>query len=180
MKSFSLLTVVVNLWARTLSPAEFKIVTYLYAIADSTPDRKVSQSIQEIAEATGLSWRTVQDKLQGLDTRGVIKVLSADKQRTLIQMPPEHWPSPELVVEQPVDNPKPVVEPPASIPELIFRLTGQRPSAQELASMKTVSGNNEQRLRHCLDSLLLRHSVDSPWATVDLLAVAVEHELRGS
>lgn len=76
--------------------AEYKIASYLYSIADSTPDRKVGQSIQEIAKATGLVWRTVQEKLQDLDKRGVIEVLSADKEKTFIQIPPQ---APAPVIE---------------------------------------------------------------------------------
>ena len=115
MTSSNLLTVVVDRWARTLSPTEYKIVTYLYRTADASPDRKIGKSIDEIAEATDLAWRTVWDKLKDLDRdeRRVIRILSHNKEKTLIEIPPEHWPLP-------VNNPEPVVEP-------------QRPSTGSLA-----------------------------------------------
>jgi hypothetical protein len=130
--------------------AEYKIASYLYSIADSTPDRKVGQSIQEIAKATGLVWRTVQEKLQDLDKRGVIEVLSADKEKTFIQIPPQ---APAPVIERPVNQPKSAVQQPAGIQELIHRLTkGQRPSDKELAVMRAAAGDDDQRLQLCLDS----------------------------
>lgn len=199
MTSSSLLTVVVDRWVRTLGRTEFKIVAYLYRIAAATPDGRIDKSIEEIAQATNLAWRTVQKKLKALDTDGVIKVISDDKERTLIEIPLEYWPlpagnsepavveppvinpepvigpNPEPVVEPPVIKPEPVVEPPASIEELVRSLAGQRPSAEALALMKAAAGNDE-RLQDCLNSFLLLPK--SRWATVDGLTVSVQHYFR--
>jgi hypothetical protein len=179
MKTLSLL--IVDLCAQKMGLADYKIASYLHSIADSTPDRKVSQSIQQIAEATGLSWRTVQEKLKDLETHGVIDVLSTDKEKTLIQIPPQRWfsPVPAPVVEPPDNKPKLTFQQPASILELIYRLTGQRPSDKELAHMRTVAGNDDERLRYCLDSFLLdiQRGQHNGWETVDFLTVAVQHEL---
>jgi len=141
MNAMILLKVLFDLWGATLGPTEFKIVTYLYYIAAATPDRKISRSINEIAKATGLAWRTVQAKLHELATLGVIEILSTGKERTLMQIPLQHWSSP-------TSNPKPVVEQPAGIPELILRLCGQRPTPELLAVMKGAAENDEQRLQH--------------------------------
>jgi len=179
MNALILLKVLFDLWGATLGPTEFKMVTYLYYIAASTPDGRITKTIQEIAEATGLAWRTVQSVLQELnrDERRVIRILSKNKEKTLIEIPPEHWPSPtdnpEPVVE-PAVNPELAVPPPASIPELIYRLCGQRPTPELLAVMKAAADNDEQRLQHCLDSLFRQ---GSRWATLELLTVAVQDDL---
>jgi len=70
------LNVVADRWRPKLSPSELKIAAYLYGLAAETPDRRVSKSIREIAEATGLARRTVQPTLQDLnhDERRVIRI----------------------------------------------------------------------------------------------------------
>jgi hypothetical protein len=42
-------------WEPKLSQSELKIVAYIYGIAADAPDHRVSKSIREIAEATGLA-----------------------------------------------------------------------------------------------------------------------------
>lgn len=159
-----------------LNPSELKIVAYLYDLAAGTPDRRVSKSIREIAEATGLSQRTVQDKLHALDRADpqVIRILSKGTEKTLLEIPPEHGSLPSAA--RPA-NSKPALPPPppASIEALILRLTRQRPSAQNLAYMKAAAGNDDQRLQDCLNTFLLKGKT---WETVDLLTVAVQHHLR--
>lgn len=167
LKPVNLLNVVFDLWGATLGPTEFKIVAALYRFAASTSDRKISKSIQKLAGATDLSWRTVQTKLHELNIRGVIEILSANKERMLIKIPQQHW--------SPVNNPKPVVEQPASIPELIFRLTGQRPSPETLAYMRDAAEGSDERLQICLDTFWLQ---GKRWTTLELLTVAVQHDLR--
>jgi hypothetical protein len=100
------LNVVADRWRPKLSPSELKIAAYLYGLAAETPDRRVSKSIREIAEATGLARRTVQPTLQDLnhDERRVIRILSKNKEKTRIEILLEHWPSP-------VNKPEPVVKP---------------------------------------------------------------------
>ncbi len=154
MTSSNLLTVVVDRWARTLSTTKFKIVAYLYRIADASPDRQIDKSSEEIAQATGLSRRTVLPALHQLnrDERRVIRILSHNKERTLIEIPAEHWCLPagnsepvaveppvihsQPVIGPPVNNSEPVVEPPASIPELIFRMTKKRPTLDDIRELK--------------------------------------------
>ena len=74
-------------WLAILGFTEFLLVTYLFRAAATSPDGLVDQSIEEIAEGTGLSWRTVRNHLQDLDTRGVIEVLSQEKECTLVRIP---------------------------------------------------------------------------------------------
>ena len=118
------------------------------------PDCRVNQSIREIAKAISRSPRTVQPALQDLnrDERRVIRILSKGKEKTLIEVPPEHWPlpagnsepaaveppviHPEPVSGPPVNNSEPVVEPPASIPELIFRMTDKQPTLDDIRELK--------------------------------------------
>ena len=164
----NLLNVVVYRWAATLGSTEFKIIAYLYSVAAATEDGKISKSISEIAEATNLAWRTVQAKLQDLDARSVIEVISENKDRTLIRIPPRNW-------NQPVNTLNPVADQPAAIPELIYRLCGRRATPQTLALMNIAAGEDEQRLRYCLDTFLRQ---DNRWESVELLAVAVQHDLK--
>jgi hypothetical protein len=163
----NLLNVVVDRWAATLGSTEFKIIVYLYAVAAAKRDGQISKSIKEIAEATNLAWRTVQAKLQDLDTRGVIEVISENKDRTLIQMSPQKW-------SLAVNNPNPTAEEPTGIPELIFRLCEQRPSPEMLTIMMSAADDDEQRLRHCLDSFFHQQK---RWTTLELLTTAVQHDL---
>ena len=118
------------------------------------PDCRVNQSIREIAKAISRSPRTVQPALQDLnrDERRVIRILSKGTEKTLIEIPPEHWcllgghaePAavgppvihPEPVIGPPVNNSEPVVEPPASIPELIFRMTDKQPTLDDIRELK--------------------------------------------
>jgi hypothetical protein len=87
----------------------------------------------------------------------------------LIEIPRQHWPS--LANTAP-----PVIEQPAAaIPELIFRLTAQRPTPEALADMKAAAHNDNQRLQLCLDSFLKQCK---GWTTIDLLTVAVQEEFR--
>jgi hypothetical protein len=162
-----------------LSRSERKIVAYLSGIAAGTPDRRVSKSIREIAEATGLARRTVQPILQDLnrDERRVIRILSKNKEKTLIEIPLEHWPSPagnpEPVVEQPA-NPKPALPPPASISELIFRMTDKRPTAEDIRKLKATAETDNEELMKVLDFLWRR---GFRFAGFELLTVAVVHQL---
>jgi hypothetical protein len=181
-------------WTPELNPSEFKIAVYLYGLAAGTSDRRVNQSIREIAKAISLGRRTVLPALHRLnrDERRVIRILSKGKEKTLIEIPPEHWPllgghaepaaveppviNPKPVIGPPVNNSEPVVEPPASIEELVRSLAGHRPSAEALAPMKIAAGNDDQRLQDCLNSFLLHPK--SRWATVDGLTVSVQHYFK--
>ena len=155
MKPLNLSTVVqADYWTPELSRSELKIVVYIYGLAAETPDRRVSKSIREIAAATSLSRRTVLPALHHLnrDERRVIRILSKGKEKTLIEIPPEHWcllgghaePAaveppvihPEPVIGPPVNNSEPAVEPPASIPELIFRMTEKQPTLDDIRKLK--------------------------------------------
>ena len=70
-----------------LDPSDFLLIMYLFCAACDSPDGLVDQTIEEIAEGTGLSWRTVQDHLQDLHKRSVIDILSQDKEPTLVRVP---------------------------------------------------------------------------------------------
>jgi hypothetical protein len=70
-----------------LSGSECKIVLYLLAAASDSPDGRVSQSHEEIASATGLSWRTVLTVLHSPATRRIIQIDSRGKERMLLRFP---------------------------------------------------------------------------------------------
>jgi hypothetical protein len=163
------LNAVAGHWLGKISPTLIAILIYIYWKAATSPDGKVGQSIEEIAVATGLAWRTVQPKLHELAALGAIEILSLSvaKERMLIQIPRQYW-------SAPVNVTKPDFHPP-SIPELIFRLCGQRPSPEMLALMMVAADNDELRLQHCLDTFFAKRE---RWATLDLLTVAVQHDMR--
>lgn len=72
-----------------MSPTEFKIVVYLFAAAAESPDgvAAAAYGIEAIAAATGITWRTVITKVHDLDARGVVEVLSQEKECTLVRFP---------------------------------------------------------------------------------------------
>lgn len=72
---------------KTLSPTEFKLVVYLFVAAAESPDGVAAQSQEAIAAATQLSSPTVINHTHDLEARGVIEVLSEDKESTLIRFP---------------------------------------------------------------------------------------------
>jgi hypothetical protein len=131
-------------WLGKISPTLFAILSFLYWEAISSPDGKVGRSIEDIAIGTGLARRTVQPGLQELATLAAIEILSCGKERMLIQIPQRYW-FPRVNVDRPDAVPE-------SIPELIYRLCGTRPSSEMLALMKAAADNDEQRLQHCLDT----------------------------
>jgi hypothetical protein len=156
-------------WLPQLSPTEYKIYSYLCFAATTTPDGKVSNSIQQIADATKLAWRTVQEKLRAIEERGAIRILSIDKERTLVELPGLHGPA-----AAPATLKKPPVQPPATIPELVLRLAQQRPTPELLACMQDAAGNDEN-LQQYLSSLLPKFD---RWENPDGLTVAVQHHFR--
>jgi hypothetical protein len=156
-------------WLPQLSPTEYKIYSYLSFAAATTPDGKVSNSIQQIADATMLAWRTVQEKLRALEKRGAIRILSIDKERTLVELPRVH-----ASAAAPAALTKPPVQPPATIPQLVLRLTQQRPTPELLACMREAAGNDEN-LQQYLSSLLPKFD---RWENPNLLTVAVQHHFR--
>lgn len=152
-------------WLGKISSTLFAILAFLYYVATSSPDAKVSKSIEEIATATGLSRRTVQPGLRELASLGAIQILSMAKERMLIQIPPAYWIPAAKAYDQ-TGSP--------TIPELISRVCSQQPSPKMLALLLEAAGDDELRLKHCLDEFARQRE---RWETINLLAVAVEHEL---
>jgi hypothetical protein len=74
-------------WLQQLSGSQCKVALFLLAAAADSPDGLAAQSILEIADGTGLSWRTVHTILHDLDTHRVLEVLSHAKERTLVRFP---------------------------------------------------------------------------------------------
>ena len=154
-------------WLGKISPTLFAILAFIYWKA-SPSDGKVGQSIEDIADATGLARRTVQPGLRELATLGAIEILSTGKERMLIQISPRYWLPP---VNVPL---KPNVSP-ATVPDLILRLCGQRPTPEMLAIMTDAADNDEQRLQHCLDTFFRE---GKRWTTLELLTGAAQYDLR--
>ena len=154
-------------WIGKISSTNFLILGYLYWQASISPDGRVGQSIETIAKATNLAWRTVQEKLQELGAAGAIEILSSGKERMLLQIPKRYWDPPAALSN--------AETPPASIEELIFRLCGSRPSAEMLRIMREAAGDDDLRLQQCLDTFFHQ---EKRWTTIQLLFVAVQHELK--
>ncbi len=77
----------VDEWLQKLTRSEFKIAMYLFTATSDSLDGLAAHSIHEIADHTNLSSRTVISVVHALEARGVIQVVSNDKERTLIRFP---------------------------------------------------------------------------------------------
>ena len=165
--SNSPLVALVGHWLGKISPSHFAILSFIYWKATSSPDGKVGEPIAGIATATGLSVRTVQPGLRELASVGAIQILSMGKERMLVEIPRQYL--------NPSVKTSGTDSAPATIPELIFRLCGHRPSPQMLTIMRAAAKNDEQRLHHCLDSFFTQ---GKSWTTIELLTVAVQYDLR--
>ena len=154
-------------WFGKISPPLFVILAYLHWKASLSPNGQMAESIHDIANGTGLSWRTVQPKLREIAALDAIEILSSGKERTLIRIPSQHSIPPAESTE-PEANSK-------GVEELIYDLSGQRAFSEMLQLMMAAAGNDELRLKHCLDDFFRQ---GNRWATVELLTVAVQDELR--
>ena len=154
-------------WFGKISPPLFVILAYLHWKASLSPDGQIAESIHAIASGTGLAWRTVQPKLRELAALGAIELLSSGKARTLIRIPSRHWIPPAEAIEPEADS--------KGVVELIYALSGHRASPEMLQLMMAAAANEELRLKHCLDDFFCQ---GKRWATVELLTVAVQDELR--
>ena len=153
-------------WLGKISPTLFAVLAFLYCEATSSQDGKVGKSVEDIAAATGLARRTVQPGLHELAMLGAIQIVSTGKERMLIQIPRPYWLPPITACK--------LDAAPTTISELIFRLCEQRPSPEMLTIMKSAADNDDQRLRHCLDSFFHQQK---RWTTLELLTTAVQHDL---
>jgi hypothetical protein len=166
------LRALVDNWLGKISPTLIVVLLYIYSKALDCPDGKVSETIEDIAAATGLAWGTVQIKLRELANLKAIEILSASKKRTLIQIPTNHsLPTrqtlPTLQTSTADDH--------TMTSELIPGLCGQGASPEMLAIMMNAADDDELRLQQCLDNFRLQAK---RWATLELLIVAVQNELR--
>jgi len=98
---------------------------------------------------------------------GAIEILSAGKERMLIQIPPQYWHPPPKASTPDLS--------PTTVPELVHRLCGHRASPEILTAMRTAGDNDEERVLQCLQAFL--HE-GKRWATPELLTVAVQTSLR--
>jgi hypothetical protein len=85
------LRALVDDWLGRVSPTNIVVLLYIYSKAMDCADGRVSQSIEEIAAATRLSWGTVRIKLNELANLNAIEILSDRRKRTLIQTPERYW-----------------------------------------------------------------------------------------
>ena len=64
------------------------LVAFFYTAAAESPDGLPAEGSRRVAEATGVVWRTVREKLHDLDTRRVFEVIGQDNKsmNTVSQM----------------------------------------------------------------------------------------------
>jgi hypothetical protein len=70
-----------------LSGAEFKLAAYLYLRLERR--REFETTVEQLAQATGLSWRQTQSALRSLDRKAVIRIDSRRNRGTRCSLPSE-------------------------------------------------------------------------------------------
>jgi hypothetical protein len=153
---------------------ERTIALYVCArLADSNRD-SVDLTIQNVADATGLCWRTVQKYRLALLKKGVLRLLSRGRERSRYALSGERaYPESEKIV---VSVEQPTATATTDIAELITSITGASATPEELIEAEHLAGG-KLNLLYCLRFI---HGTHRPPRSVRSLLSLISHLTRAT
>jgi hypothetical protein len=152
MRLLPLLKVLAARWLH-LKPPVFTLLTYLYRRAADTGDGVVRQPRKEIAAATRILPRKIRRLLKNLHDYGAIEVISPAEQQTVVRILPEHLYLPPAVVSETPAARAGSSATLANIKQLMFRMTGTRPTPEDVRKLKAAADTDNEGLVKVLDFL---------------------------